>query len=91
MSTASNYTKYIFQDRAGGIVDPRVTPVAHSLFGIGHTAFISLLSNLCLHLHQASEEFYLLGHHVCRRLAPYEGFTIRVPVTSERDKVEDDV
>jgi|RhiMetdeSRZDD1v2_1073273.scaffolds.fasta_scaffold637385_2 mannose-6-phosphate isomerase-like protein (cupin superfamily) len=58
----SNYTKYIFQDRSGGIVDRRVTAVPHNLFGIGHTAFVSPWSDPCLHLHQKSEEFYLLRH-----------------------------
>ena len=62
MSTSSNYTKYVFQDRSGGIVDPRVTPVPHSLFGIGHTAFLPPWSDPCLHLHQECEEFYLLRH-----------------------------
>jgi mannose-6-phosphate isomerase-like protein (cupin superfamily) len=28
-------------------------------------------------------------HNVYKRGAPYEGFTIRVPITSETDKVED--
>ena len=62
MSTSSNYTKYIFQDRSGGIVDSRLTPVPHNLFGIGPTASISPWSDPCLHLHQGSEEFYLLMH-----------------------------
>jgi mannose-6-phosphate isomerase-like protein (cupin superfamily) len=62
MSTSSNYTKYIFQDRSGGIVDSRVTPVPHTLFGIGHTAFIPPWKDPCVHLHRQSEEFYLLLH-----------------------------
>lgn len=62
MSGSSTYTKYVFQDRSGGIVDSRVTPVPHHLFGIGHTAFISPWSDPFLHLHQVGEEFYLLMH-----------------------------
>src|SRR5512134_102311 len=62
MSTTSNYTKYIFQDRSGGIVDSRVTRVPHNLFGIGHTAFVPPWRDPCLHLHEESEEFYLLLH-----------------------------
>jgi mannose-6-phosphate isomerase-like protein (cupin superfamily) len=30
-------------------------------------------------------------HNIYRREAPYEGFTIRVPIIAENDKVEDDV
>ena len=59
---ASNYTKYVYQGRSGGLVDPRLTPVPHTLFGIGHTAFVSPWSDPGLHLHQESEEFYLLRH-----------------------------
>lgn len=62
MSTGSRYTKYIFRDRSGGIVDSRVTTVPHNLFGIGHTAFIPPWRDSCLHFHQESEEFYLLRH-----------------------------
>lgn len=62
MAVSSNYTKYIFQGRSGGIVDPRVTTVPHNLFGIGHTAFIPAWTDSCLHFHQESEEFYLLRH-----------------------------
>lgn len=62
MSTSSNHTKYVFQGRSGGIVDSRVTPVPHTLFGMGHTAFVSPWSDSCLHFHQESEEFYLLRH-----------------------------
>ena len=62
MSSSSKYTKSMFQNRSGGIVDSRVTPVSHNLLGIGHTAFIPPWSDPCLHLHQESEEFYLLRH-----------------------------
>ena len=60
MPTSSNYTKYVFQDRSGGIVDSRVTAVPHNLFGMGHTAFLPPWSDPCLHLYQGSDEFYLL-------------------------------
>lgn len=62
MSARSTFTKYIFRDRSGGIVDGRVTPVAHELFGMGHTAFMPPWSDDCLHFHDGSEEFYLLRH-----------------------------
>jgi len=62
MPTSSNFTKYIFQDRSGGIVDSRVTPVPHALFGIGHTAFVPPWQDPCVHVHQQSEEYYLLRH-----------------------------
>jgi len=32
----------------------------------------------------------MVRHNIYRREAPYEGFTIRVPIMSESDKVEDD-
>jgi mannose-6-phosphate isomerase-like protein (cupin superfamily) len=60
MPTSSNYTKYIFQNRSGGIVDSRVTPVAHDLFVMGHTACVSPWKDPDVHLHQQSEEFYLV-------------------------------
>jgi mannose-6-phosphate isomerase-like protein (cupin superfamily) len=62
MPASSICTKYIFQDRSGGIVDSRVTAVPHNLFGIGHTAFVHPWCDPCLHLHRESEEFYLLLH-----------------------------
>ena len=60
MTPSSKYTKYIFQDRSGGIVDSRVTPVSHQLLGIGHTAFVHPWQDPYVHLHHGSEEFYLL-------------------------------
>lgn len=60
MPPSPRYTKYIFHDRSGGIVDSRMTPVPHNLLGIGHTAFISPWRDSCVHFHQHGEEFYLL-------------------------------
>lgn len=62
MSSTSQYTKYIFRNRSGRIVDSRVTNVPHDLFGIGHTAFVPPWRDPCVHFHQHSEEFYLLLH-----------------------------
>jgi mannose-6-phosphate isomerase-like protein (cupin superfamily) len=62
MTSSSNYTKYIFRDRSGWIVDSRGTTIPHGLLGIGHTAFLSPWQDYSIHLHRQSEEFYLLQH-----------------------------
>lgn len=60
MSTRPNYTKYFFQGHSGGIIDPRVRTAPHDLFAIGHTACVPPWKDPCVHIHQQSEEFYLL-------------------------------
>ncbi|HEX6036185.1 MAG TPA: hypothetical protein VFY83_17225, partial [Anaerolineales bacterium] len=62
MSTNLRYTKYVFQDRSGRIVDSRMANVPHDLFGMGHTALVPPWQDPCVHFHQHSEEFYLLLH-----------------------------
>lgn len=59
---SSRYTKYLFHGRSGGIVDQRVEPVPHNFLVLGHTASIPPWSDPNLHIHQHSEEFYLLLH-----------------------------
>ena len=51
-----------FTGRSGGIVDQRVEPVPHSLLVLGHTSSIPPWSDPNIHIHQHSEEFYLLLH-----------------------------
>jgi mannose-6-phosphate isomerase-like protein (cupin superfamily) len=62
MPSISKCIKYRFEGRSGGIVDSRVSKVPHDLLIIGHTAFVSPWSDPYVHLHQESEEFYLLRH-----------------------------
>lgn len=62
MESFPQYTKYVFHERSGWIVDTRGTTVPHSLVGIGHTAFLSPWSDPYVHFHKHSEEFYLLLH-----------------------------
>lgn len=59
-ATPPRYTKYRFHGRSGGIIDPRVEPVPHTLLVLGHTASIPPWSDPNIHLHQDSEEFYFL-------------------------------
>ena len=56
----SRYVRHNFHSRSGWLVHPRDPAVGHDLLAIGHTASVRPWADPCVHLHQGSEECYLL-------------------------------
>ena len=54
----SNYRRYIFNGYTGYLVDPRFSDPAHSLVAIRHSAAVEPWSDMHVHVHHESEEYY---------------------------------
>jgi mannose-6-phosphate isomerase-like protein (cupin superfamily) len=68
------YTKYTFKDRSGYIINSNI---AHNLVAIGHTAFVTPWADPAIHIHENSEEYYLLLQGELRVLVAESRVTLR--------------
>ncbi len=76
MSNLTKFTRYTFQGRSGYVIDAN-HGAAHELLALGHTASKTPWSDPDVHLHEHSEEYYILLQGKLRFLVGGTSLTLR--------------
>jgi mannose-6-phosphate isomerase-like protein (cupin superfamily) len=79
MSNSTPYTRHTFQGYSGYLVAPGNPDTAHELVAVRHSASVPPWADADVHVHERSEEYYLLLRGELQFLVADSSVTLRAP------------